>query len=536
MPIDPNIALAGRPGQFENPLDSLARVLSVKNEMARSALIPGQVQLQQQQLQQGQQQLDSTRVMNDAYRQPGIITTGPGGTPAIDTNALSDYLGKNGQGHLIPGMVKAGMDLTEAGGKITEQRSKLAGEESDYAGLVGARAVTKNADGTQTTDAGTLALGLKHAAALYGPQSPSAQALAALEADPTKADAIAGQLIKGSPKQAQLAAEATTAAARKQTAETGAAKLPGDLDIQKQTLAKVTAEATLATAKAKLAQNPQAYSSVVDSLSLPPDLANRAKSQVSFYIKNGQIDEANKALDKAVEDANAPGKAAAVETATAPLKTAQAVATARATAPIETQRAIATAKALREGDNPALAGVPPALATQVQTAATKLDQDYVSAKTAAEDIANLLKMARGGNVAAGANIPLAGVGAINAVNGIKRINQAEIQQYGTAGSLIQKIQGKLQGWTEGKPIPDSVLNDMATVHEMLAGGAYQKYTSNLAALNQRSGAKYGPAFEAPKPLGGSGGAKTINTQADYNALPKGATYIDAADGKQYQKK
>lgn len=243
MAINPNIALQVQPpapiAPPPSPLDSLAKVLQIKNAMAQQPLIDASVQRAGLENQQLGQQLDSTRVLNEAYKQPGIVIKGPDGTPTIDTNAVSDYLGQNGQGHLIPGMVKTSLELNEAAGKITEQRSKLASEEADYAGLVGARAITKGADGTETADPGVLALGLRHAAELYGPNSPSAQALAALQSDPTKAAAIAFQLRQGSPKQQELTNAATTAGARSRTADVAVAKLPGELKQQ-----DLTAQAT----------------------------------------------------------------------------------------------------------------------------------------------------------------------------------------------------------------------------------------------------------------------------------------------------
>lgn len=203
-------------------------------------------------------------------------------------------------------------------------------------------------------------------------------------------------------------------------------------------------------------------------------------------------------LAKATEEAGAPAKAAAVEAATAPGRLRERVAEAQATAPIETAKAIATAKALREADNPALEHVPPGLAQATVADAIKLDGAAAQAKQAADDIGTILDMADAGNKAANANVPLVGVGALNAVNGIKRINSAEIHQYGTAGSLFDKIQGKLQGWTEGKPIPTDVIDDMRQLHEALSKEAYQKYTTELNSLNKRTGAQFEPTIEAPK--------------------------------------
>ncbi len=235
MPVDASIPLQVRtPEPGPNPLDALARVLQIKNEQARQQLIPGQVALQNQQVQLGQQQLDSTRVLNEAYKQPGMFVTGADGMPTMDTNALGKYLSDNGQGHLVPSITKTGLELNEAAGKVREQRSKLSAEEADYAGLVGAGAMTTAADGTKTADPGKLSLGLAHAATIYGPNSPSAQALQELQQDPSKANDIAGHLIQQSPKQRELATAAQTSAARDLTAKTGAAKEDREAKVQQR--------------------------------------------------------------------------------------------------------------------------------------------------------------------------------------------------------------------------------------------------------------------------------------------------------------
>ncbi len=210
-----------------------------------------------------------------------------------------------------------------------------------------------------------------------------------------------------------------------------------------------------------------------------------------------EIAMANNPTKRAGEVATAAAKA----NAEVPAHVATAVQTAQATAPIHMAIALAQAKAMRQGDNPAVAGVPPAAVAAVQSHAIKLDDAYIRAKASDDSIQAVLNLAERGNKAAGANVPLIGVGAVNAINGIKRINSAEIAQYGTAGSLIDKIQGKLKGWTEGQPIPLDVLKDMKELHATLAHEPWQVYTQSLKSLNNRSGSAYAPSFEDPTAVG-----------------------------------
>jgi hypothetical protein len=209
--LDPSIPLSVRPPQLMNLQDVFNAQRQHQQFETQQQMAQSELKTQGLQQQQAQMGLDSTQALNDAYKQPGIFTKGPNGTPTLDTNAISSYLAGKGQGHLVPGITETALKLNEAANKITESRSKLAAEEAEYAGTVGATAITKLPDGTSRVDPDRLAFGLSHAAQLYGADSPSAKALAALEADPTKADAIANALVQGSTKQRTTAAAELTA-------------------------------------------------------------------------------------------------------------------------------------------------------------------------------------------------------------------------------------------------------------------------------------------------------------------------------------
>ena len=231
------------------------------------------------------------------------------------------------------------------------------------------------------------------------------------------------------------------------------------------------------------------------------------------------------------------------ETARAAGNKAASEATARIPAEIATR--VGTANALN-ASGPELANVPVNLRDKVTTSAEKADADYSKAKASADSIKTVLDLAAAGNKAAGANAPLVGVGAVNAINGIRRISSAEIQQYGTAGSLLDKIQGKLQGWTEGQPIPKDVLDDMQALHQALRTSSYQQYTDTLNSINNRTHAKLTPGFEPPAAAGTAGGAATLPaklSQSDVGKVyysPKTGrnikiTAVNPADATQFQK-
>ena len=163
-----------------------------------------------------------------------------------------------------------------------------------------------------------------------------------------------------------------------------------------------------------------------------------------------------------------------------------------------------------EGANPALVGVEPKLRSQAASAATKIISEYETAKKSADDLQTVLDLTKKGNKAGAANVPLMGVEALNAVNGIKRINKAEIDQYGHAGSLVDKIQGKLGGWVSGQPIPAGVLKDIEELHTSLRNNLEKGANDKLGGVNQT----YRSNFTLPSAQA-AGGATTGGYQAGH---------------------
>ena len=220
--INPSIALQGNPVPQSDILGQAGKVLQLKNLLAQQPLVAEELKTKQLENKQRQIGIAGQEAQNEAYSK--AVTVGPDGFPTIDKGVITSTLAAKGQGHLIPSVLKQFSDMEESAGKVREQKSKLSSEEADYAGSIGAAAKAAG------YDPDVLKAGLTHAAQIYGPQSPSAQALQQFGQNPQSAQAIADHLIAGSPKQTTLANEGTTAAARKLTADTGAAKLPGELE------------------------------------------------------------------------------------------------------------------------------------------------------------------------------------------------------------------------------------------------------------------------------------------------------------------
>ena len=151
---------------------------------------------------------------------------------------------------------------------------------------------------------------------------------------------------------------------------------------------------------------------------------------------------------------------------------------------------IATQKALYGGSP--LASVPPQLAAPAAAAATKAGEAYTQAQQAADDMQSMVSLAHKGNKIAYSYSPVSGVLQINVAGQTKRINTTEIEQYGGAGSALDRIKGFLGKETEGKSIPDNILQDMDAVSKSYVDNAHTKYKRDLDTVNQAYGSKFQP--------------------------------------------
>lgn len=466
MPINPEIALQVQTPPAPDMLGSLAKVLGIKNAIAQQQLIPGQQQLQQQQIQGAQ--LENQQRQNDVNEYQGF------------KDALAKHNGdyEAATPDILSAAPKLGTSFIKT---LTENKKNIA--ETTKANADAQHAQLEAADLQNKTITQTLQgidqvppenqqteylhrLAILHAAGVPTDKMP-------LQYDP---QAVAGWLAKGTTIQQQIdqAKEAREKALQPDVAR----KAKADADT-------AVSNATLAGAKAKLTTlSPDQWVSQIDDVAkgASPLYTTMAKKRIAFAAQSGDVEGAKKILDEAAEFTAAPLKAKSVEQAVGPLRTQEEIQKAAALAPIEENRALKVA-----GTNRAFSG------------ADKLDAEYNSARTATEALGHMLDLAASGNKAAGSNLPLVGVETVNAINGIKRINSAEINQYGSAGSLLDEIKGKIGKLTSGQPIPADVLSDIRELHQALGEQSYEKYTSGLAALKKRSppGTDLAPTLPPP---------------------------------------
>jgi len=139
----------------------------------------------------------------------------------------------------------------------------------------------------------------------------------------------------------------------------------------------------------------------------------------------------------------------------------------------------------------------------------KLATEYAGAKSAADNMSAFLSLAKSGNKAASVNVPLQGALEITTAQGVHRINRTEVEQYASAGSLFDRISGRIHGVLSGNKIPADVLNDMQQLQNVIAGTAETKYKNGLTAVNQNYGASFTPVQMATSGLP-DGGGKVID--------------------------
>ena len=120
-----------------------------------------------------------------------------------------------------------------------------------------------------------------------------------------------------------------------------------------------------------------------------------------------------------------------------------------------------------------------------------------------------------------------------------RITQAELNSLTKARNLGDSFEAWLQKFGSGKSLaPEQVtqIRDMLSGIRETANAKHQQYLDSLDRLNGARSVQDVRQIESEFNHAQSGGsAKPIGSKADYDALPKGASYIDA-DGKTYTKK
>jgi hypothetical protein len=170
---------------------------------------------------------------------------------------------------------------------------------------------------------------------------------------------------------------------------------------------------------------------------------------------------------------------------------------------LETQQKIAAAQAANANAPAALQGVAPHLVVPASAAYNKAALDFAKAHESAQNMSDFIQQAKSGNKEAVRIVPLQGALEITTAQGVHRINRTEVDQYGSAGSLYDKLAGKLGGAISGKNITDSVLDDMDALQKTVSANAAKLHANEVKGINTTYGSKFQPMnFDSEQNSGG----------------------------------
>jgi hypothetical protein len=159
-------------------------------------------------LAQKKKAVSDQQAVDDAFRLGGS-----------DRGVLFKALQDSGQGHLIPGIMKAFADADEASAKAKTAKDAAAASEADYFGLLAANVKANDYSPIAAAAA------IKHAADEGHDVSQIQQAL---QQDPSKIRQVVDALIAASPAQRKLATDEQTAATGAKNADTAATRLQAE--------------------------------------------------------------------------------------------------------------------------------------------------------------------------------------------------------------------------------------------------------------------------------------------------------------------
>lgn len=148
---------------------------------------------------------------------------------------------------------------------------------------------------------------------------------------------------------------------------------------------------------------------------------------------------------------------------------------------------------------------------------TKIEDAYTDAASKADLIRDAIKQAQSGNKMAGAFQGMLATLGITTMEGVKRINAVELGIPTGAGSLWDRVQGKVGQWTAGQPMDADLQGDLIALADTIQKAAYKKYQTNHQSLVKRYGLTDEEAL--PEPGGGQQGGGGGEPQRPANVPP-----------------
>ena len=271
MPDIPLPALAIQPPpQQPNILEQYGRLLQLKNEQANQPL---QRQMLQQQVQEGQQNLQARQALNQAYA--GAFTKDADGNPTIDPNKLAAGLANGPAAYQTPQVMKSITDFQKSRLDLQTTATDLQSKTADLIGNAASAVKAANYDPT-----------LAHSLLDSLPASPQLnQIRSQIDGPPAQFKQLVDSAVQNSPKQRELSAQEQTAGARTLTAQTEQQKLNASMNPQSSLYAPTPASVAMGTApgaaqiQANEVKQAAAKAGAEESARLPGEYALNAQRQ-----------------------------------------------------------------------------------------------------------------------------------------------------------------------------------------------------------------------------------------------------------------
>jgi hypothetical protein len=131
-----------------------------------------------------------------------------------------------------------------------------------------------------------------------------------------------------------------------------------------------------------------------------------------------------------------------------------------------------------------------------------VDTPFLTARTSADTLRDVVAAAKAGNKVAGSLQSLETTMAAIRAQGLNRVNTAEIGATGDAGSLWDHISSYIGKKAEGQPVPADIQKDMIEFADILDKAAVKKYTDAHDAVNALYGTKIPKTFQQTSPADG----------------------------------
>lgn len=141
----------------------------------------------------------------------------------------------------------------------------------------------------------------------------------------------------------------------------------------------------------------------------------------------------------------------------------------------------------------------------------KYEAPYLDAVEKAETLRSVIEAAKAGNQEAAALTPLLATLGVTTSEGVKRINMAEIATVQGAGSLFERIKGRIGKFATGQPLPADLQNDITKLADLLENSARKKYENGFETVTKRYGLK--DETIRPKPEAAPASALTAGLDA-----------------------